>query len=279
MHYSIAVVLEARDLYLLEEVLDKFDETKESYSYMEEEEFKIKFKAACLRCKEQYLAHIEKLKTMTEKDYTENINYNKKCIKDVENAYELTDIDDMISFAQDEWLDIDFNLYVEGKVDKKIKLRTPNPEGMWDWWVIGGRWRGQVLPVDLTTVDKNTLTYGEFSSFDTVNPKAKKRSYPDGCYVKDLSESAVKELILSRVKELEELDSKYFFRNTKEEVIQDTIERANITSLKDHLKYNVAGYVTLERDWVDEQGLEEKSLYDYLMENKDSYVLIVDIHS
>jgi hypothetical protein len=40
------------------------------------------------------------------------------------------------------------NVEVEPWVETDGTVTTYNPRSQWDWWVVGGRWSGEVLPLD-----------------------------------------------------------------------------------------------------------------------------------
>lgn len=287
MHYSIAVVLEEKDRNLLEETLEAFSEHKEEFGSISIEEFVRQFKQEAQALIDSAKEMIKELESRDDdKDYSISIEWYKENIEKCTKALESKDPEEMYAVASDEYLELEDHYVPQyfAEDEGEVHLRRGNPNGRWDWWVVGGRWRGEVLPVDLEKVDKDTLMYGEYSSFDFMNPNAKQHKYPDGCYVKDISEAHVKSLLMDYIDRIREHDEKSFL-GSKEKFIKESEEYAEKATLKDHLEKRVAGYVTLDGEWVEKPWCEEdkdveiESLYDYLMRNKDAYVVIVDIHS
>lgn len=82
------------------------------------------------------------------------------------------------------------NREVEPYTDEDGGKTTYNPESKWDWWQIGGRWRGYFLPK--ANVDRRQLIFGDAGSFGNPADLHEGVTRPDGGHLSDLDLEAMR---------------------------------------------------------------------------------------
>ena len=135
----------------------------------------------------------------------------------------------------------------------KIIDRT-NPNAKWDWWVVGGRWRGLMIPKDLSQAEKgeNGLMGSNFN--------------PDGvdvCQVKNLDLAAMKEKQIQHMKDRYSKAFKKFHeqkRRDDENYVEISFEEFNDLIIKKGQASN-----NLRAAW---KAIDEKGSYANFIDEK-----------
>lgn len=243
------------------------------------------FKAMQANRKDQWERSLEYRKTegpgkQDPQKHKDNLRMIEAYIRECEEALALTDDQILNSLEEDDSYIEDFGSVQSIDREKdEVEVTFMNPNGQWDWYVVGGRWRGSVLCIKPGT-NEDHLIYGEGSSFDKVDGNLERKPFPDGCYVKDLHVEGLIEMRKERLKHLKEADPKEFWQTSKEDYIKKYEADMKTITLDTHLSNQIASYITVDGEWFSVEGEYKHEFLDYIKENysDDLYVVIVDYH-
>lgn len=300
MHYVIGVVLDSHE-ESVEEVMERYGAHNDRYETHTISYVLKQIRDTFQRSVTLYTEGFEKYKA--EYLALDPTDANKSVVKErmdmyqgwVDECQEVLDYSDeqMITWLEEEapYIDDLGNIDEVDVENDTVIVNIGNPEAQWDWYVIGGRWRGRVLPCK-PDADPETLIRGSGGVFDKGEP----RDFPDGCYIKDLSFEALlnmKKADIERAKATDESEfvfgpddgrpeywadlrknnRKQFGIEAKAHYIKTLEDGLKGLNFKDHFTNNIYAYIDLDGEWN-----LDKNFYEYISKHPDAYVVIVDIH-
>jgi hypothetical protein len=153
-----------------------------------------------------------------------------------------------------------------------------NSDGFWDWYRIGGRYKGSLTPKK-----GSTKTFGERSWTN----KEKSFIGADGCYIKDLdaemykrSLELEKDQMLEKIKEEDSDFVKDLYKKCVSDIEKRLIEEPDYFSCYQYV--DVDGKYNSRSFWNGEDFIDNDKFDDQLKEvvkNKELFVTVVDCHS
>lgn len=196
-HFSVMVIQKEGNCRSLEDMLEKYNENAEgeAYIYKTVEELVQEGKETIKRYMEDPKM-IDILDGMKKKDWGEKwygdragTEEDKKSYIDTQWRYYQEykkDLEDSKEWDEDsDYYDYAITCYDESEFDEDGNLLSySNPEAKWDWWVVGGRWSGQLkikkgrrsMYEDCTEVDSAEVGDIDWEAMFSLSPEDRQKA-------------------------------------------------------------------------------------------------------